>query len=130
MSVAAGMGAFGFWIFVAAVVVAGIWYDAKRKEMQQETLRRVVESGRDIDPEVLDRLAGAGDRAQNAQDLKVAAYIVLPLAPGMLIMGLFIGMIAPEARVALTGVSVLMLFIGGGLYFAARYVERNAIQTR
>ena len=130
MSVAAGMGAFGFWIFVAAVVVAGIWYDAKRKEMQQETLRRIVESGRDIDPQVLDRLAGAGDRAQNAQDLKVASYIVLPLAPGMLIMGLFIGMIAPEARVALAGVSVLMLFIGGGLYFAARYVERNAVQTR
>ena len=28
MSFAAGLGAFGFWISIGAVVVSGIWYDA------------------------------------------------------------------------------------------------------
>ena len=42
---AVGLGALGFWLFLAAVVVAGIWFDAKKRESQQETLRRVVESG-------------------------------------------------------------------------------------
>ena len=129
MSVAAGMGAFGFWIFVAAIVVAGMWYDAKRKESQQETLRRIVESGREIDQSVIDRVIGASELEKQAQDLKVAAYIVLPIAPGMLIMAFFIGMIAEEARMALTGVSFLLLCIGGGLYAAARYVERNTAAT-
>ena len=130
MSFAAGLGAFGFWIFIGAVVVAGIWYDAKRKESQQQTLRRIVESGRDFDQAIIDRVIGVSEAEKQAQDLKVAAYIVLPLAPGMLIMGLFIGMFASEARLALTGVSFLMLCIGGGLWLAARYVERTETATR
>ena len=38
MEAAAGLGAFGFWLFIAAVVVAGIWFDARKRESQQETL--------------------------------------------------------------------------------------------
>ena len=45
MSAAAGLGALGFWLFLAAVVVAGIWFDARKRESDQETLRRIVESG-------------------------------------------------------------------------------------
>ena len=72
---AAGLGALGFWIFIAAVVVAGIWYDARRKESQQETLRRVVESGREIDPAVIDRVIGTTDAAEVARNLRIGAYI-------------------------------------------------------
>lgn len=129
MSVAAGLGALGFWIFIAAIIVAGIWYDARRRESQQETLRRIVESGREIDQSIIDRIIGAGESEKQAQDLKVAAYIVLPIAPGVFVLSFFIGMISEEARVALQGVSALLLFIGGGLLMAARYVERNIAKS-
>ena len=33
----------GFWIFIAAIVVAGIWKDARAKAEKHETLRRIVE---------------------------------------------------------------------------------------
>ena len=122
---AAELGALGFWIFIAAIVVAGIWYDVRRKESQQETLRRVVESGREIDPEIIDRLMGVSDSEETERDLKVSALIVLAVAPGMFILSLFLGFISPEARVAVMGASVLVAFIGAGLWLAARLVRRS-----
>jgi predicted permease len=122
---AAGLGALGFWLFIAAIIVAGIWYDARRKESQQETLRRVVESGRDIDPVVLDRILGTEGGRSLERDLKVAALIVLFAAPGLALLGLFLGQIAAEARAALLGTSLLVGFVGAGLYLAARLVERR-----
>jgi predicted permease len=119
------LGALGFWLFIAAIIVAGIWYDARRKESQQETLRRVVESGRDIDPVVLDRILGEGSGRSLERDLKVAALIVLFTAPGVALLGLFLGQIAAEARAALLGTSLLVGFVGVGLYLAARLVERR-----
>jgi hypothetical protein len=124
-SSAAGLGAFGFWLFIGAIVVAGIWYDARRKESQQETLRRVVESGQHIDPAVLDRIVGTGGSRSPERDLKVSALIVLFVAPGLAVLGLLLGQIATEARAALLGVSLLVGFIGVGLFLAAKLVERD-----
>jgi hypothetical protein len=39
----------GFWIFIAALVVAGIWSDSRKKSDQHETLRRIVEKTGTID---------------------------------------------------------------------------------
>ena len=125
MSAAAGLGALGFWLFIAVVVGSGIWYDAKRKEIQQETLRRIVESGRDIDPTVIDRVIGTSGAKELERDLKIGAFIVLAVAPGLFVFSLFLGMISPEARMAVMGVSVLVAFIGGGLLMASRLVERR-----
>ena len=48
----------GFWIVLAAIVVAGIWFDTRKRKRkrEQETLRRVVESGQSIAAEVIDKL--------------------------------------------------------------------------
>ncbi|MGD8511137.1 MAG: hypothetical protein PVG80_11035 [Gammaproteobacteria bacterium] len=125
MSAAAGLGALGFWLFIAVVVGGGIWYDAKRKEIQQETLRRIVESGKHIDPAVIDRVLGTSDAKELERDLKIGALIVLAAAPGLFVFSLFLGMISPEARMAVMGASGLVAFIGGGLLMASRLVERR-----
>jgi hypothetical protein len=125
---AAGLGAFGFWIFIAAIIVAGIWYDARRRESQQETLRRVVESGREIDAEIIDRLLGVNSSQETARDLKVSALIVLAIAPGMFVLSLFLGSISAEARTAVMGASALVAFIGAGLWLAARLVSSSKTQ--
>jgi hypothetical protein len=41
----AELGAFGFWLFIAAVIVAGVWYGICEREAQHETLRRLIDSG-------------------------------------------------------------------------------------
>ncbi len=127
---AAGLGALGFWLFIAAIVVAGIWYDARRKESQQETLRRVVESGQQIDSAVLDRIIGTGGGRSLERDLRIAALIVLFAAPGLAVLGLFLGQIDTAARAALLGTSLLVGFIGSGLFLASKLVERRYPDTQ
>ena len=122
---AAGLAAFGFWIFIAAIVVSGVWYDAKRRESQQETLRRVVESGKEVDPAIIDRLLGTGDARELERNLMIGSYVTLGISPGLFIFGLFLGMINGEARAALMGVSLLVLCVSGGLYLAARLVRQQ-----
>jgi len=120
-SIGAGLVALAFWGFLAAVVVGGIWYAAREKESQQETLRRIIESGRDLDDETLARVLGENDEDME-RDLKIASYITMGVAPGMLILAVFLGQINEKAFFALLGVSGLVAFVAGGLWYASKYV--------
>jgi asparagine N-glycosylation enzyme membrane subunit Stt3 len=120
-----GLGALGFWLFIAAIIVAGTWYDIRRKESQQETLRRLVESGRDLDPGMIEKLVNAGGSKSLERDLKVAGLITLSVAPGLLILGFVLSFVSEGVLVPLLGVSALVGFVGAGLYAAAKMVERR-----
>jgi hypothetical protein len=122
---AIGIGVLGFWLFIAAVVVAGIWEDARKRESRQETLRRIVESGQKIDPAVIDRILGESDDKKTANDLSIAATIVLFVAPGLAAFALMLGLNDPETRNTLLGVALLVGFVGVGLYLAAKAVRRR-----
>jgi hypothetical protein len=125
MEAAAGLGALGFWLFLAAVVVAGIWFDARKRESQQETLRRVVESGQQVDMAVIDRmLATSGGSERPDRDLKVAGIIVMFVAPGLSVLGWFLGRFNDKIFEIMIGVGLLVLIIGIGLYVAGTMTER------
>lgn len=125
MGPAAGLGALGFWLFIAAVVVAGIWFDVRRRESEQETLRRVVESGQHIDSAMIDKLMKAGGgQSRTDRDLKVSGLIVIFLAPGIAILGWFLAKLQPELMSVMLGVALLMGFIGTGLLVASKAAER------
>ncbi len=125
MEAAAGLAALGFWLFLAAVVVAGIWTDARKRESQQETLRRIVESGQQLDVAVIDRMLGkSGDRERADRELKVAGIIVMFVAPGLSILGWFLGRFNDKVFELMIGVSLLVLIVGIGLYVAGNMTKR------
>jgi hypothetical protein len=125
MEVAAGLGALGFWLFIAAVVVAGIWFDVRRRETQQETLRRVVESGKDIDVAMIDKLVKAGgEQSRTDRDLTVSGLIVIFLAPGIAILGWFLAKLQPELMTVMLGVALLLGLLGIGLLVAGIVAKR------
>ncbi len=125
MEAAAGLGAMGFWLFVAAVVVAGIWFDARKRETQQETLRRIVESGQTIDPAVIDKMvAVGGGKTRVDRDLKISGLIVMFIAPGLAILGWFLGQMEDGLFGVLLGVALLVAFVGIGLFVAGKVSER------
>jgi hypothetical protein len=125
MEAAAGLAGLGFWLFLAAVVVARIWFDARKRESQQETLRRVVESGQHLDVAVIDRMLGAsGGNQRPDRDLKVAGIITMFVAPGLSVLGWFLGRFNDKAFEVMIGVSFLVLIIGIGLYVAGKMTER------
>ena len=125
MEAAAGLGALGFWIFIAAIVVAGIWFDVRKRESQQETLRRVVESGQEIDPAIIDKILAAGKELSRIdRDLRVSGLIVIFLSPGLAVFGWFLAKLRPEIMSVMLGVALLVGFIGIGLLVAAKVAER------
>lgn len=125
MGNAAGLGALGFWLFLAAVVVAGIWFDAKKRESQQETLRRLVESGQRIDQALVDKLLKAESGSNRTdRELKVGGLITLSVAPGLLLLGYFLSRLEEQLMDVMLGVALLVGFVGAGLYAAGKMTER------
>ena len=116
-------GALGFWLFLAAVVVASIWSGIREKESQHETLRRIIESGKEVDDALLAKVAGTDGRLD--QDLKVAGLIVIFIAPGMALLGFFISLLDSAWLLPLLGVAGLIAFVCIGLLVAARFAERS-----
>lgn len=121
-----GLAAFGFWMFIAAVSVGGIWDGVRKREAEHETLRRMIESGKTPDQDLVDKLLG--HKKDPARDLKVAGLIVIFVAPGLALMGWVIGLAEPDALMPLFGVAGLVGFVGIGLLTAARFLERATRQ--
>jgi hypothetical protein len=53
---AAGLSALGFYLFLAVWVAAFLWSRTKEKLAVQETLQRLIQSGAQISPDVVDAL--------------------------------------------------------------------------
>lgn len=124
--IGAGMAALAFWGFVAAVVVAGIWYDIRKREAQHETVRRLIESGQPIDQELMEKLslvADGGDKRHD-QDFRLTGLWLLPIAVGIAVFGLILGTQYSEALAPLLGVSAMLACMGIGFLIAAKIAGR------
>lgn len=118
-----GLASAAFWGFLAAVVVSGVWSDIRKRDAQHETMRRIVESGKPLDDAVVDKILEGDKRID--RDLKTAGLIVIFVAPGLAVLGWFLGKISDAAFTALLGVSALVAFVGVGLLVAAAAAKRS-----
>ena len=125
-SLGAGLAAMAFWGFIAAVVVAGIWYDIRKREAQQETIRRLIESGQKLDEQVMDKLLSSGDDKIDRLDrgFYITGMILLPVAVGLAIFGKILGMQFPDTYYPLVGAAALVGCIGIGFFIAASVAKR------
>ena len=122
----AGLAALAFWGFIASVVVAGIWFDIRKREAQHETVRRIVESGKPIDEELMDKLLslGSGESDRLDRNFKITGLIMLPTAVGLAIFGLIMGTQFPQTELPLLAASALVACIGLGFLFTANIAKR------
>ena len=125
MEATAGLAALGFWLFLAAIVVANVVAASRRRESQQETLRRVVESGQQLDVALIDRMLGVSEGKERAdRELKVSGIIVMFVAPGLLVLGWFLGRFNDKIFEVMLGVGSLVMLVGIGLYVAGMMSKR------
>ncbi len=117
-----GLAALGFWLFIGAATVGGIWDGIRKREAEHETLRRMIESGKEPDAVLVDKLLG--HKKEPERDLKVGGIITFSVAPGLALMGWFISLIEPDALLPLIGVASLVACIGIGLLIAAAFAKR------
>lgn len=120
-----GLAGFAFWGFIAAISVAGVWDKIKKREVQHETLRRMIESGKTVDQAALNKLLDSTEARRPDRDLRTASIIVLSLAPGLAILGLFVSQLAPPALMPILGSAALLLCLGIGLLVASSQMRRS-----
>jgi hypothetical protein len=130
------LGALGFWIFIAACVVAGSLSSSRRAAEKHETMRRILEKTGTIDEARLKELfkadptsewkPGSGYRA-----LRITGTIVMFIAAGILIffgvvagLSLLFGAEVPsEAAIAIFAVPAGVAIVGYGLFYSSRFAE-------
>lgn len=133
------VGALGFWIFVAALVVGGMWSDARKKAEKHETLRRIVEKTGTIDEAKLKELfsdeTSEGKPGYAYRGLRITGTIVLFVAAGiatfLLIAAVLGKLFGPmdmfdnvTGLIAGLAVSAGIAVMGFGLFFSSRFAEQ------
>lgn len=121
----AGLAALGFWLFIATIIAAGIWDSIRKRDAKHETLRRIIESGQNIDLEITDRVLGLTESSKDLdRDLKVSGWIMVFLVPGLAALGWGLSLVEPVLFPILLGVSALVGFLGLGFFVASYVVGR------
>ena len=122
----AGLASLAFWGFIASVVVAGIWFDIRKREAQHETVRRIVESGKPIDEELMDKLLslGSGKSQRLDRSFKITGLIMLPVSAGLVIFGMIMGTAYPQVQLPLLAAAALVACIGLGFLLTANIAGR------
>ena len=126
IGVGAGLATLAFWGFIAVAVLGGYWDGIRKREAQQETLRRLIESGQHIYKAVLDTLLMQGDDSKKRpdRDFRITALWILPVSVGMAVFGLIFGQFYPKVLGPLLGVSGLLAAMGVGYLVVAKIAGR------
>jgi hypothetical protein len=135
------MGAAGFWIALAAVLVSGGWFRSRSEEMKHETIRRIVEKSGEVDeaqlkalfqppvqhwpnPWLREPVPGGGYRALRILGtLGIFAAGALGAFAGIMLgfgMGSGRGL---EALIALA-IAAAIGVLGIGLFFSSRFLPK------
>jgi hypothetical protein len=75
---------------------------------------------------MLDRLLALSDAQEKRpdQEFKIAALWILPVAPGLFLLGLILGAAVPDTRAPILGASALVLCLGVGFWIASGIAAR------
>jgi hypothetical protein len=120
------VAAASFWMFIAAVVAAGVAGGAFRHHETQKTIRKAIESGQSLDPETLDRLlrsnrpSGPPPRA----GFLVGGILMLAIGAGLAVIGWATSHAHPDQLYPGLGAGALVGLIGLALLLCGLLVGR------
>lgn len=119
---AIGLASLGFWLFIGAAVIGGVWDDIRKRETRHATLRALIASGQPVDQAAVDRLLGKSQRMDH--DMRVGAIVLRYVALGVVALGVLLAFLAIEILYPLLGAAALLGLLSLGLGVAANYVEQ------
>ncbi len=123
-----GIATLGFWLMIAAAIVAGVWLPARvtrdKSKADIEAARLAIESGQSADQALKNLMRGD---MQPHRKLKIGGVVVLGVAAGLAAFGWFIGAGAPEWAMPMYGIGALVACIGASLLLAGLFAgpEKN-----
>jgi hypothetical protein len=122
------LSALGFWIFIAAIIVASTWASSRRKAEEHETLRRIVEKTGEIDEARLKELFKEDPSDESApgyayRGLRIGGTIIMFLGAGVATFFLIPTLIGHPIDWWYGGMSVAagITMLGLGLFCSSRF---------
>lgn len=112
-----------FWVFVAIVVLAGIWLAYARNRETQKTIRLAIEKGMLLDAALIDTLVAR--KPGKPEDYWVGGAVCIAVGIGLPILGYFVGRIEPIAFFPIVGAGILVGLIGISLVVCGMMVGRR-----
>ena len=119
-----------FWAFVAALVFIGAWRMKKIETIRHETIRLLIEKNQIIDAETLTQLfrphwIPSHESGNTYRMMKVAGTVVIALGLGLCMMGFCFAFLAEDkTALGFGGPAALLVILGAGIMFAARFMPR------
>ena len=122
------IGALGFWLFVAALVVGGMWKESRQQAEKHETLRRIVEKTGVIDEARLKELFNPADESNpgvSYRGLRIAGTIIMFAGAGMAMFFLIPTLIGNPIEWWYGGLAIAagISLLGLGVFFSSRFAE-------
>lgn len=123
------MNIFGFWLFLATVVVAVTWSSIHRRRTKHDMLKLVMEKEEQITPELIDRIMGEKSEptitVPVSMKLNIVGVITMLSGIGLLVLSYFIGIHDAESRLGLLGTGAFVILISLGILFASVQVKKQ-----
>ena len=121
-----------FWIFIAAVAIAAIITDYKRRRGSIDVLRMAIEKGQQLDPALIEKLTSNEQRAEQIDPVhvKLGGIITIAAGVGICLLSFFISRIAPITFYPILGGGVLALCVGAGLIVGANMLAEARERER
>ena len=112
-----------FWIFVAIVVVAALWYHTSRNREKHKTIRLAIEKGMQLDAALLYSL----DKPKPAipEHYSIGGFITIAAGIGLIIFGFFIAKVEAAAFYPLIGAGILTALVGISLLLVSRWIKNR-----
>ena len=112
-----------FWIFLAIVVLAAIWFAFARNRETQKTIRLAIEKGMQLDPALIDKLVTR--KSSKPEDYYVGGFVCLAAGIGLPVLGFFIRRIEPDSFFPIVGAGIMVGLIGISLIICGMLVSRR-----
>jgi hypothetical protein len=119
----AGIIGAAFWLFIASIVLGGMWYAHAQNREIQKTIRLALEKDIPLDDALMGKLAIR--QSGNPADYYIGGYVCLAVCLGLPILGYFVGLIAPEAFYPIAGAGILIGLVGISLILGGKLLDRR-----
>jgi hypothetical protein len=115
-----------FWLFIAAIAIAGIWREVALRRETEITLRLAIEKGQQLDPAVIDKMLRQ-PRKLGVEGLLIAGGVTLATGLGLPVMGYFIGRSEGDwdGFYAMVGAGFLILLVGIALLILSALLNKR-----
>jgi hypothetical protein len=112
-----------FWMFLAIIVVAGIWLAKVQNRETQKTIRLAIEKDVQLDPAIIDKLIAG--KTGKPEGYYIGGIITTATGIGLPVLGYFIGRIAPTYFYPIAGAGILVTLIGFSLIGGGMIISRR-----